>query len=362
MLQNITITWIKLLPSSCVLYYCNSELPHDPPNGIRIIFPWASLDHVIRQPENHMLKTMHHNKRVDGILFFLVISILCLLNACGKDDGGGISDRLSGPEAVSALPMRVDATVTPTATGTPLEDETTLVQEEMPPAMEDTQDGTAEAEEHEPSELETRLRLLTPTPQELPGQDGSTSPIETPDLAEDTIMPPTPPSSSPTPSPGLTPTLEIEPTAEAELQARPEQSPRVLEQRDQKAFQENQEDNLEDVQEDSHPPVKVNEEQTSPPPKKAEKELRRKSNSQAISTISLDELIVCSALSNRTPSGGAAQFSLSNVKRVYTWMRISGATPPIRLKHLYYLEGKFVTSVTLTIKYPSMRTWSQKTL
>ena len=42
-------------------------------------------------------------------------------------------------------------------------------------------------------------------------------------------------------------------------------------------------------------------------------------------------------------------------------MKVSGARPPMVLKHIYYWEGKLVATIKLKIKYPSMRTWSQKT-
>jgi hypothetical protein len=78
--------------------------------------------------------------------------------------------------------------------------------------------------------------------------------------------------------------------------------------------------------------------------------------------IILDKVIVCSQISDRNPSGIRETFSIAKVKKVYTWMRVSGVKPPKRVKHLYYWEGKLVARVELELEYASMRTWSQKTL
>ena len=261
--------------------------------------------------------------------FLLILSgsLLCL-SACGKEESGGISERLSGPEAVSALPMRIDATVTPTATEPPSEDGTTAPTEEIVVPAEEKSEASqksVEAEKHEPSELEIRLSLLTPTPpQELQEQTISTRAEETLPPLEEAVLPT--PEMSPTPK--ITPTPEPEPTSTATPQPSP--TPKPTQQQKVDSKKENT--------------------TSSPQVQKA-----------PAASIKLNELVICSTLAERTPSGVAEQFSLSKTPRVYTWMRISGATPPMRLKHRYYREGKFVTSVSLKIKYSSMRTWSQKT-
>ena len=79
------------------------------------------------------------------------------------------------------------------------------------------------------------------------------------------------------------------------------------------------------------------------------------------STIKLDELVVCTNVSNRKPVNGAETFSLAETGRVYTWMRVSGVKPPQMVKHVYLRNGNVVATVKLKLKYASMRTWSRKT-
>ncbi len=287
-----------------------------------------------------------------GILLILLGSILGL-SGCGEEGDGGISDRLSGPEAVSALPMRIDTTVTPTGTETPLEIGATPVWEATPETPDtfnsagEEPKNDAEEEERDPSELETRLRLLTPSPEEVQEHITPTPSEELLKLSEETITPT--PLILPTPSTEPTSTPETEPVAEAELQPSPTQNP-------QEASPENSHDSQDLTKENKKQAIPA---ETTP------KDTRRKSPPQRVagsnaSDITLDKLVVCSALSNRTPSGIADQFSVSKVNKVYTWMKVSGARPPMLLKHRYYREGKFVTSISLKIKYPSMRSWSQK--
>ncbi|MCP4402714.1 MAG: hypothetical protein GY801_36110, partial [bacterium] len=251
-----------------------------------------------------------------GILLILLGSILGL-SGCGGEGDGGISDRLSGPEAVSALPMRIDATVTPTGTETPLEIGATPVWEATPETP-DTFNSAGEEpkndaeEERDPSELETRLRLLTPSPEEVQEHITPTPSEEFLKPIEETITPT--PLILPTPSPEPTSTPETEPVAEAELQPSPTQNP-------QEASPENSHDSQDLTKENKNQAIPA---ETTP------KDTRRKSPPQRVagsnaSDITLDKLVVCSALSNRTPSGIADQFSVSKVNKVYTWMKVSGA-------------------------------------
>ncbi|MBD3305901.1 DUF2914 domain-containing protein, partial [candidate division KSB3 bacterium] len=78
--------------------------------------------------------------------------------------------------------------------------------------------------------------------------------------------------------------------------------------------------------------------------------------------ITIDQLSVCSKISNRNPTNIAETFSVGKVKQVYTWMHVSGVNPPKLAKHIYYWEGKRMATIELRLKYASMRTWSQKSL
>ena len=120
--------------------------------------------------------------------FFRLASILlvCLLG-CGKGDGV-VGKRLSGPAADSALPMRIDATMTPTITTTPQEPEQVESEKNI-------------QERPEATELKTRLHMLSPTP--------TTTPVPTPTKTEETLTEKaTPIVPSPTPSPVPTPLPE----------------------------------------------------------------------------------------------------------------------------------------------------------
>jgi hypothetical protein len=77
--------------------------------------------------------------------------------------------------------------------------------------------------------------------------------------------------------------------------------------------------------------------------------------------ITVNQLAVCSKVSNRTPTNCGDEFSLSKTGRIYTWMKVSGVKPPKVVKHIYYWEGTLIATVKLKLKYASMRTWSQKT-
>lgn len=296
-----------------------------------------------------MIQPILHNS-----FFLILLSSVLWLSACGDDDGA-ISERLSGPEASSVLPMRIDATVTPTETESPFENEFTPEPEETPEpqnmfnSVKDEQKDRAEPEEREASELETRLSLMTPPPEELPERITPEPSAESSELGEETITPT--PSVTPSPSPKLTPASETESAMETAIYASP--SPTQNSPKTQAAESEKTPGSQDALQDRTGQTV---------PAKKSQISSSKKLEVQHVSTdIELDKLVVCSALSNRTPSGIAEEFSFSKVKKVYTWMRVSGAKPPITMKHSYYREGKLVASVSLEIKYSSMRTWSQKT-
>ena len=295
-------------------------------------------------------------KYLPGLIFMLLV--LCFYG-CGKgDDGSG--ERLSGPIADSALPMRVDVTITPPITKTPQAIET--------PQVEKNAQNQPKA-----SELEARLTILMPTlditPEvATPDPTGSTKSYQKEVLSE----------PSPTPLPMPTPTPEIESSAsEDSLSESVNKNAVVLQEEPsspQSTLQSQQKES--EVEEESE--VKE-EKQPSPSQKdptqqpritqsvsiKEEKiEKPAKSPTPTVTSydgVTLDEITVCTKISNRNPSGAADTFSLSKVKKVYTWMRVSGAKPPMVLKHMYYWEGKLVATIKLKIKYSSMRTWSQKT-
>ncbi|MBW2148314.1 MAG: DUF2914 domain-containing protein [Deltaproteobacteria bacterium] len=77
--------------------------------------------------------------------------------------------------------------------------------------------------------------------------------------------------------------------------------------------------------------------------------------------IIIDTYSICTGVKNRTPQNEKSVFSTSD-GRVYTWMLVKNATPPTVLRHIYYFQGKKTGDIALDIRYPSMRTWSYKTI
>ncbi len=78
--------------------------------------------------------------------------------------------------------------------------------------------------------------------------------------------------------------------------------------------------------------------------------------------MTVDNLVVCSHVSNREPVGIADEFSRSQKQHVYTWMEVSDVDPPRTVTHIYYWEGKPVFTINLNMTHSSMRTWSKKSL
>lgn len=79
----------------------------------------------------------------------------------------------------------------------------------------------------------------------------------------------------------------------------------------------------------------------------------------ANTALRIDHMAVGTAIDNRNLDGAAATFSMG-VPRLYCWMHVSGATPPVTLKHVWLLNGQKIAEVTLPINHPEMRTWSSK--
>lgn len=75
--------------------------------------------------------------------------------------------------------------------------------------------------------------------------------------------------------------------------------------------------------------------------------------------FTIDSLLVCSQVTNRTPEGCNETFSLAAIETIFTWIKLSGVKPPQIIKHVYIWEGNPVVTVNLKLQYTTMRTWSQ---
>jgi hypothetical protein len=78
-------------------------------------------------------------------------------------------------------------------------------------------------------------------------------------------------------------------------------------------------------------------------------------------TVSVDALVFATAVESREPVGAATQFAASS-GRVYCWTRLSTSSPPATVTHVWYLGDQQRLEVPLTVKYPSGRYWSVKTV
>jgi len=235
-----------------------------------------------------------------AVLWSCAALLSVFLAGCGGDDiDNTLSERVSGPASNAALPIRIDATPTPSMTHSPTLTATPANQTPLPNATPTSADQT-----------------VTPSP-------------DAKEIAPDLKYTPTP---TPAPSPVETPDGEDEKSAIEE----DEEAANISD--------ENEEADSEDVgeSEDEPKPVKL--------PVVAENGMK------------LEKFSVCSAIKNRNASGSATEFSYKKVKKIYTWTKFTKIKPPTIVKHHYYLNGKEVGTVKLTLEYSAMRSWSHKAL
>ncbi len=212
------------------------------------------------------------------------------MSGCGGGDDG-IGERLSGPASDAALPIRIDATVTPTSTPTP---ESDLFPEEFPLVNEDQLSPTPSSEEA--PILSTLTRSLT-----SPSEENAET-----ETTEKELIPPPTPLSTPTP------------TSTVKAQATPQPSPvSSKEETEEKPA--------------ITPPTAVSEKKTRKPDQneesepeqsdeQSEPEKKRKIRMSAMvlpksspksSAIKLDQVVICSKITNRDPVNAAYPFSLA---------------------------------------------------
>jgi hypothetical protein len=74
--------------------------------------------------------------------------------------------------------------------------------------------------------------------------------------------------------------------------------------------------------------------------------------------IRVASAVVCSGVRRRHPRDEIKVFQISPATRAFVWTDVRTASPPMRIKHIYYLNGVRYCAVPLEIRYPRMRTWS----
>ena len=70
---------------------------------------------------------------------------------------------------------------------------------------------------------------------------------------------------------------------------------------------------------------------------------------------------VCAEIKNRMPAGVDTSFPVST-QRVFVWNAIEARQVPTKIRHIYYLDGKKISDVTLDVRSAYWRTWSAKSL
>ncbi len=75
----------------------------------------------------------------------------------------------------------------------------------------------------------------------------------------------------------------------------------------------------------------------------------------------VEKMVFAQAVESREPVDEAVTFAASTTK-VYCWTKLTCSAVPCTIKHVWYLNNAKVNEVTLSIKYPTTRTWSNKTV
>jgi transcriptional regulator with XRE-family HTH domain len=70
---------------------------------------------------------------------------------------------------------------------------------------------------------------------------------------------------------------------------------------------------------------------------------------------------VCSEIKNRMPVGVDTAFPVST-QRIFVWNEIEARQVPSKIRHIYYLDGRKISDVSLDVRSAYWRTWSAKGL
>jgi hypothetical protein len=81
----------------------------------------------------------------------------------------------------------------------------------------------------------------------------------------------------------------------------------------------------------------------------------------AASGVEVPEVVVCTGVANRKPEGEGTEFA-ADVGRLYCFTHIKGVSGTADIQHKWYLNDALVSTVTLTVKAASWRTYSYKTI
>jgi len=77
--------------------------------------------------------------------------------------------------------------------------------------------------------------------------------------------------------------------------------------------------------------------------------------------LKVEKAVVATSVENREPVGENKEFEAA-VGTVYCWTKVTAATTPATIKHLWYVGDQKVFEKALELKYTSTRTWSSKSI
>lgn len=77
--------------------------------------------------------------------------------------------------------------------------------------------------------------------------------------------------------------------------------------------------------------------------------------------IKVEKILAATGVENRVPVGEAVTFGKA-VERVYVWTRITAERTPVKIKHVYYFEGKKAGEIELMVNSSPYRVWSNKSV
>ena len=81
----------------------------------------------------------------------------------------------------------------------------------------------------------------------------------------------------------------------------------------------------------------------------------------AEATLSVEAAVIATGVENLTPMGVADKFP-ADTGRLYCYSKIIGGGEGSSIKHIWYYGDKKVDEIILSIKSPSFRTYSYKTI
>lgn len=79
----------------------------------------------------------------------------------------------------------------------------------------------------------------------------------------------------------------------------------------------------------------------------------------AAPAVKVEKIVTAAGVENREPVGESSAFA-AGTERIYTWTKISAAQPPVKIKHVYYLNDKKVSEFELAVNGSPYRVWSWK--